>query len=70
MGDSNHDIRIHYDPKPEEIADLIERAKAHSLGLDFLRNGALEAVAAAFGVHAFTVDAARRRLDEAGGKPG
>ena len=70
MGDSNHDIRIHYDPTPEEITDLIERAKAHPLGLDFLRNGALEAVAAAFGVHAFTVGAARSRLDEAGGKPG
>ena len=49
------------------IADLIERAKRHELGLDFLRNGAQECVAAVFRVHAFTVDAARREL--AGSEP-
>jgi hypothetical protein len=60
----HHDVRIQYEPTPEEVTDLIERAKAHELGLGFLREGALQAVAAAFGVHAFTVDAARRRLGE------
>ena len=60
-----HDVRIHYEPTPEEVTELIERAKAHELGLGFLREGALQAVAAAFGVHAFTVDAARRRLAQA-----
>lgn len=66
MGESHHDCRCRYQPKPEEVEDLIARAKAHELGLEFLREGAADAVAAVFGVHAFTVDAARRRLDDAG----
>jgi hypothetical protein len=69
MDHPRHDIRIHYEPTPEEITDLIARAKVHALGIDFLRDGALEAVAAAFGVHAFTVDAARRQLRGEGGAP-
>ena len=43
---------------------LIERAKNHELGIEFLRTGSQDSVAATFGVHAFTVDAARRALEE------
>jgi hypothetical protein len=67
MSEKHDDARCHYRPSAEEIADLIERAKHHELGLDFLRNGAQESVAAVFRVHAFTVDAARREL--AGSEP-
>lgn len=67
MGEPQRDCRCRYRPTPEEVADLIARARAHELGLDFLRNGAPDAVAAVFGVHAFTVDAARRELGSAGG---
>jgi hypothetical protein len=51
-------------PKPtqNEVIDLIDRAKSHELGVDFLTNGALDAVAMTFGVHAFVVDAARDEL--------
>jgi hypothetical protein len=48
------------------VADLIERARSHELGIEFLRNGSQDAVAAVFGVHAFTVDAARKALAEEG----
>jgi hypothetical protein len=67
MSDPHDDCRCHYRPSPEEVADLIARAKRHELGIDFLRHGSQESVAAVFGVHAFTVDAARREL--AGGGP-
>ncbi|MDJ0973751.1 MAG: hypothetical protein QNJ98_04770 [Planctomycetota bacterium] len=49
-------------PTDDEIRDLIRRAEAHDLGLRFLQRGAQDAVAATFGVHAFVVDAARKRL--------
>jgi len=52
-----------YAPPPAEVDDLLRRAAAHPLGLGFLRRGALDAVAATFRVHAFTVDAARARLE-------
>jgi hypothetical protein len=68
VGDS-HDIPCHYQPSPEEVADLIERAKHHPFGLEFLKNGSLESVAAVFRVHAFTVDAARRELGVAREEP-
>jgi hypothetical protein len=42
--------------------DLIERADAHALGRSFLLDGSLDAVAATFCVHAFTVDRARELL--------
>ena len=51
-------------PTSEEVQNLIERAKSHDLGIEFLVNGSLEAVAATFGVHAFVVDGARDRLSE------
>lgn len=49
-------------PTETEIQDLIERAKSHDLGIEFLLNGSLDAVAATFGVHAFVIDAARDQL--------
>jgi hypothetical protein len=49
-------------PTPEEVEQLIARAGRHPLGVEFLRDGALDAVAATFGAHAFVVDAARDRL--------
>ena len=51
-----------YTPTSEEVEALIDRAKKHPLGLDFLKEGYLDAVAATFGVHAFLVDRARERL--------
>lgn len=49
-------------PSEDEVQDLIRRAEAHELGVGFLEQGAQDAVAATFGVHAFVVDAARKRL--------
>ena len=49
-------------PTETEIQDLIERAKSHDLGIEFLLNGSLDAVAATFGVHAFVIDAVRDQL--------
>jgi hypothetical protein len=49
-------------PTETEIQHLIERAKSHDLGIEFLLNGSLDAVAATFNVHAFVIDAARDRL--------
>ncbi len=52
--------------------DLIAKDDAHPLGRDFLLEGALDAVAATFAVHAFTVDRARElitsRLEQAQAK--
>ena len=45
-----------------EVDDLIQRASNHRLGTRFLLDGALDAVAATFSVHAFVVDAAREVL--------
>ena len=53
-----------YRPTDEEVTELIRRAERHPLGVEFLREGAQDAVAATFRVHAFVVDAARRRLAE------
>jgi len=49
-------------PSRADVRDLIERADEHSLGRDFLLEGAQDSVAATFGVHAFVVDAARAHL--------
>jgi hypothetical protein len=46
----------------EEIAALIIAASKHPLGTEFLLTGHLGTVAIMFGVHAFTVEAARLRL--------
>ena len=47
---------------PEVVDALIDRAKKHPLGTEFLSQGSLDSVAAAFQAHAFTVEAARERL--------
>ena len=51
-----------YRPSEADIARLIDRARSHPLGLDFLRDGALDAVSMTFRVHAFTVERAREKL--------
>ena len=45
-----------------DVEALIEAARKHPLGLEFLLNGDLSSVAATFQAHAFTVDAAREHL--------
>jgi hypothetical protein len=45
-----------------DVEALIAAAREHPLGLEFLLNGDLSAVAATFQAHAFTVDAAREHL--------
>lgn len=47
---------------PNVVDRLIARAKKHPLGVEFLISGFLATVAITLGAHAFTVEAARRRL--------
>lgn len=47
---------------PRLVDQLIARAKKHPLGIEFLVSGFLASVAIGLGAHAFTVEAARRRL--------
>ena len=47
---------------PGLVEQLIIKAKKHPLGLEFLASGLLATVAITLGAHAFTVEAARRRL--------
>jgi hypothetical protein len=54
-----------FTPSADEVDAVIRHADGHALGTEFLRHGALDAVAATFGVHAFVIDAARERLAEA-----
>ena len=49
---------------PSLVDRLIARAKKHPLGLEFLASGLLATVAITLGAHAFTVEAARRRLQK------
>jgi hypothetical protein len=51
-----------YRPSDLEVEALIAAATKHPLGTEFLIRGHLGTVAITFQVHAFTVDAARRRL--------
>jgi hypothetical protein len=51
-----------YQTTEEEITALIVAAGRHRLGTEFLLTGHLGTVAIMFGVHAFTVEAARLRL--------
>jgi hypothetical protein len=46
----------------DEVASLIAEAGRHPLGLEFLLEGDLAAVAITFRSHVFTVEAARRLL--------
>ena len=49
---------------PGVVERLIARAKKHPLGIEFLTSGLLATVAITLGAHAFTVEAARRRLQK------
>ncbi len=51
-----------YTPGDREVEALILAATNHPLGTEFLIRGYLGTVAITFQVHAFTVEAARRRL--------
>jgi len=53
-------------PTGFDVEELIRKAEEHAGGVEFLMHGAQDAVAAAFEVHAFVVDAARKRLAEVG----
>ena len=54
------------DPKdPRLVDDLIERARTRPDGIELLRDGWLGSVAMIFSVLAFTVEAARARLQSA-----
>lgn len=60
---SNQGVPGRYRPTADEVDLLVRQAAAHPFGTGFLVNGAIDAVAATFGVHAFVVDEARLRLD-------
>ena len=63
--DAIHPSGTHSSAHPEDpklVEELIERAKSHPLGTEFLAEGSLDSVAAGFQTHAFTVEAARERL--------
>jgi hypothetical protein len=47
---------------PDEVAVLIAEAGRHPLGLEFLLEGDLAAVAITFRTHVFAVEAARQQL--------
>ncbi len=49
-------------PQPHQIEQLIWDARNHPFGIEFLLEGDLCAVAVLFGVHVFTVEAARKNL--------
>jgi len=53
---------LDFHPADTDVDALIARAAADSLGIDFLLNGELGAVATWLRTHAFTVVAARERL--------
>ena len=57
-------------PSQVDVDSLISRAGQHELGVDFLKTGSLDAVAAMFEVHAFVVDAAREKIDGGSGDAG
>jgi hypothetical protein len=56
-------------PAEDEVEQLIDRARHHALGLPFLLEGNLEAVAITFRTHVFRVEDARRRLSDAPAAP-
>lgn len=55
-----------FQPTPDQIHELIEAAANHPLGVEFLLEGDLGSVAAMFGAHAFTIEAARDQLKGTG----
>ena len=62
----NHGLPRRYQPSAREIDGLLRRAEDHPLGTAFVLHGALDSVAATFGVHAFVVDAARKQAAGSG----
>ena len=54
-------------PCDASVEQLIADARRHPLGIEFLLEGEPGCVAATFGTHAFTVDAARQRLGSSNG---
>lgn len=56
--------RLSYAPQETELVALMKAAADHPLGLDFLARGHLGTVAITFRCHAFTVLAARDRLNQ------
>lgn len=65
--DGTRDFGSAFRPTSFEVEELIRKAEDHPGGVEFLLHGAQDAVAAAFEVHAFVVDAARKRLAGWGG---
>ena len=61
-GHVSEDILLPRHADLASVDELIERARNHRLGLEFLLEGYLASVAAEFGTHAFTVEEARLRL--------
>lgn len=53
---------LNFIPTREEVDALIATARRHPLGIDYLREGALDNVAMTLRTHAFTVVAARELL--------
>jgi len=66
---ADHGRAERFRPSDRAVAELIERAERHAGGTRFLVEGAQDAVAATFGVHAFVVGAARVRLTGNGAAP-
>ncbi len=56
-------------PARDEVEQLIERARHHALGVRFLVEGNVEAVAITFRAHVLDVEAARRRLADTPAAP-
>ena len=59
-----------FTPSQTDVDSLINRADTHELGVDFLRTGSPDAVAAMFEVHAFVVDSARDKINGVSGDIG
>jgi hypothetical protein len=54
---------LRYEPGQADVDNLIRAAGQHPLGMEYLIHGHLGTVAITFGCHAFTVAAARDRLN-------
>jgi len=61
-GDPRRRSPLGIETSDQDVDGLISRAEHHPLGLEFLKNGDLQAVSATFETSAFVVDTARQRL--------
>ena len=52
------------------LIGVMDQRSTHELGVDFLKTGSPDAVAAMFEVHAFVVDAAREKINGVSGDAG